>query len=423
MKDPAQAPPLLPETLQTTLRQLLDRSRLWCRIPDELQAAYQTHRHQNFRTMLRAVAAVVMALLLLVVIVGWCQFAPDPGSDDGRAWWRMIAITFTINALLIPACRLPAVSATHVPVVTLASGIMIGMQLLTSMVVKEPRFAQELTYLCMISDFAVMLAWRLPAVAGALACIGGLLLATMLARLQDIRPDWPLLFTFHGSAVIYLCMISLVLERADRISFLREMLIRQETLLRASLTRRLDEQHDQLEQLVLQDSLTGLANRRHFDLQLSREWGRLQREQQPLALLFIDVDHFKYYNDYYGHGAGDVCLAQVGAVLQGCAQRPADLAARYGGEEFVLVLPGTTEAGARLVAQRVLDRIDALGLPHERSLVCGHVTVSIGCAATVPGPDSSVAALLKTADDALYTAKHAGRHCLRGEGTALAKLA
>lgn len=423
MTESLQTPALLPEPLQNSIRQMLAQSRLWCRIPSPLRKDYLEQRRLAFRAMLRTVATVVLALLALIIIVGWGEFEPDLSSADGRSWWHMIAISGAIYALLIPACRLPAVNSSHVPVVTLASTLLVGVQLLTAMVVQQHRFAQALTYVCMISDFVVMLAWRLPAVAGALACLGGLLLATVLAHWQGTRPDWPLLLTYHGGAVIYLFMISLAVERADRINFLRGVLIRQDTRLRETLTQRLDSQHQQLEKLVLQDALTGLANRRHFDLQLSREWERLRREREPLAVLFIDVDHFKYYNDCYGHGAGDQCLAQVGATLQRCAQRPADLAARYGGEEFVMLLPGTNAQGARLVAERVVEQIDALAMPHARSPVSARLTVSVGCVATVPVDGHSTLELLKAADEALYAAKQSGRHCVREQGPSLAESA
>jgi diguanylate cyclase (GGDEF)-like protein len=137
---------------------------------------------------------------------------------------------------------------------------------------------------------------------------------------------------------------------------------------------------------------------------------RCQRAQQPLALLFIDVDYFKHYNDSYGHAAGDQCLSSIGRATKGSLLRPADLAARYGGEEFVILLPETTREGALEVAQRVLAHIDALDIPHKSSEVAPHVTVSIGIALQVPDRYSSAPLLLENADKALYTAKHAGRH-------------
>lgn len=145
---------------------------------------------------------------------------------------------------------------------------------------------------------------------------------------------------------------------------------------------------------------------------LEREWERLRREEQPLALLFIDVDHFKAYNDTYGHASGDECLTAIGRALANAARRPGDVAARYGGEEFVVLLPGTALDGAREVGERIIQDIDAFAIPHAASSVSGIVTASVGLAVLVPQAHFTTADLLAQADAALYAAKHAGRHRL-----------
>jgi diguanylate cyclase (GGDEF)-like protein len=171
------------------------------------------------------------------------------------------------------------------------------------------------------------------------------------------------------------------------------------------------------------DVLTGIANRRRLDEMLEREWLRSRRSLEPLALVLVDVDYFKLYNDRYGHPAGDACLQQVAQALTGACLRPGDLVARYGGEEFALVLPQTPLLGAELVARRILDAVEALGIPHESSTVAGHVTVSAGIACydetsrliragapnPVASPEDSVRRLLVAADAALYLAKGSGR--------------
>lgn len=165
---------------------------------------------------------------------------------------------------------------------------------------------------------------------------------------------------------------------------------------------------DLLENLVQIDGLTYIPNRRRFDQVFAQEWARMGRDQQPLALAMIDVDHFKAYNDHYGHGAGDDCLRQVAAALQRSLQRPADLAARYGGEEFVLLLPNTDGPGACTIAERARCAVAAADLPHAHSPTAGHVTVSIGIAA-MDVPDGDPQRLLAAADQALYQAKREGR--------------
>ncbi|RXZ31027.1 GGDEF domain-containing protein [Oxalobacteraceae bacterium CAVE-383] len=164
-----------------------------------------------------------------------------------------------------------------------------------------------------------------------------------------------------------------------------------------------------LEKLALQDGLTGLANRRHFDIVLKDELSRATRSASSLALIMIDVDCFKQYNDLYGHLAGDECLRQVGLALQGTEGRPGDLAARYGGEEFALLLPNTDVAGALRVAEEIRKTIRELEIRHERNLP-GVVTVSAGVNALMPvPPDAMPSHLIGAADEALYLAKSSGR--------------
>ncbi len=166
---------------------------------------------------------------------------------------------------------------------------------------------------------------------------------------------------------------------------------------------------DELRALTITDPLTGLHNRRHFDVVCATEWERARRDHRPLTVLFIDVDYFKSYNDYHGHRAGDDCLAVVGKAVGQSLQRPADVAARYGGDEFVVLLPDTDTDGALDVARRVLAAIGALDIPHGASPF-GRVTSSIGVAQLVPGPNHTFQELLERADRALYAAKQAGRN-------------
>ena len=163
-----------------------------------------------------------------------------------------------------------------------------------------------------------------------------------------------------------------------------------------------------------QDALTGVANRRRFDHALAQESARLARAGMPLALLMIDVDHFKTYNDRYGHPAGDECLRQVARLLQRQAKRPGDLVARYGGEEFAILLANTDAAGARILAEEVRTAIVALALPHDGN-PAGIVTVSIGLHA-VRSADGQAgqSSLVELADQALYEAKASGRNTVCG---------
>ena len=159
-----------------------------------------------------------------------------------------------------------------------------------------------------------------------------------------------------------------------------------------------------------QDGLTAIANRGKFDEQLEAQWRRCCRAAAPLALILLDVDYFKQFNDRYGHQAGDDCLKQLALLLRNVLRRDDDLAARYGGEEFVLLLPFTDVTGARTIAEAVRQQLRLLAIPHHHSLVAEQVTCSQGCACLIPQPDMASSELIEMADVALYRAKKNGRN-------------
>jgi two-component system chemotaxis family response regulator WspR len=167
---------------------------------------------------------------------------------------------------------------------------------------------------------------------------------------------------------------------------------------------------EELKRISTEDALTTIANRRRFDQVLSSELHAAIRRQSPLGLLMIDVDHFKGYNDAYGHSAGDLCLKFVGIQIKQTLRRSTDVAARYGGEEFAVILPDTDPAGTMAVAERIRQRIEALNIPNQRS---AHrlVTISVGGVAVVPERSSNPNEFTRAADEALYLSKANGRNC------------
>jgi diguanylate cyclase (GGDEF)-like protein len=175
-------------------------------------------------------------------------------------------------------------------------------------------------------------------------------------------------------------------------------------------TAELQSANNQLEILSITDGLTGLANRRRFESYWTEEWQRALRQATPLAVIMLDVDHFKAYNDHYGHPQGDQCLCRVGAVLQSSVRRAGELAARYGGEEFVVVLPGVTQQQAMETARGILIAMREAQLPHANSPVAGMLTLSLGVAVGIPQATDEREQLLKLADTALYAAKNNGRN-------------
>jgi diguanylate cyclase (GGDEF)-like protein/PAS domain S-box-containing protein len=183
---------------------------------------------------------------------------------------------------------------------------------------------------------------------------------------------------------------------------------------------RLEEANQRLEVLARQDALTGLANRRHFDEMLAAELRRAAREKTSLSLIMIDVDHFKRFNDIYGHPVGDSCLRSIALALKQCLNRPADFVARYGGEEFAVLVPNTTQSGTFELAERLREAAQGLRIPHEAS-PRKIVTISLGAASVTPSEGEYRAEdLVTAADTALYAAKKAGRDqtCLAGPGPA-----
>lgn len=169
----------------------------------------------------------------------------------------------------------------------------------------------------------------------------------------------------------------------------------------------LKRQSDTLRELTLTDALTGVANRRSFNDAIDNEWRRCARGRSTLSVIMIDIDHFKLYNDTYGHQAGDACLKQVAHAMLHCAGRTPDLVARYGGEEFVVLLPQVGAAGAETVAQRILESVAELDIPHT---IGRRVSVSLGVATVLPGEAGAPEQLLRAADRALYQAKEDGRN-------------
>ncbi len=199
--------------------------------------------------------------------------------------------------------------------------------------------------------------------------------------------------TFAGSvlgAMALMCALSAGrLERLERTNFL-------ETLL--------------LNDIAERDGLSGLYNRRMFDVLAQQLWQQARRDQQALQIVLVDIDHFKPFNDRYGHQAGDQCIRRVAGVIAGAAKRPLDFCARYGGEEFALVLYAPSGMEPEHLAEKIRREISALGIPHASSDVADVITVSIGSVIAEPGTSRSLEGLIQTADEALYHAKQTGRN-------------
>jgi len=212
----------------------------------------------------------------------------------------------------------------------------------------------------------------------------------------------PLFSVFWGVLILMGIYLGYELEKTSRIAFVKNRLLSLDA-------QRLTLLGEELHLLSTTDSLTGLANRRHFENCFDSEWRRAIRTQDSIALIMIDIDHFKKYNDRYGHQAGDDCLRQVCDALKDYAQRSGELIGRYGGEEFVVLLPRMTLVRAQVLAESMCRRIASLNIEHGESMD-NKVTISIGIAAMVPSMTDESANLLRIADRCLYRAKADGRN-------------
>ncbi|MDX1634934.1 MAG: diguanylate cyclase [Marinobacter sp.] len=180
---------------------------------------------------------------------------------------------------------------------------------------------------------------------------------------------------------------------------------------------KLKAQSDALKQLVQRDGLTGVFSRRYLEEQLEIEFRRHQRQGLSMGLALLDLDHFKAFNDGYGHLAGDNCLSRVAEAMQGCLRRPGEFVARYGGEEFAVVLPHLAPDEADKAGEWLCQCVRSLNIPHRFSPVADCVTVSLGLRVGVPSGEDAIEVWAKQADDALYAAKAAGRDGYRIHGS------
>lgn len=213
---------------------------------------------------------------------------------------------------------------------------------------------------------------------------------------------WPIV-SLVSSTALFTLSANYLMERDER---RRYLLTLRERLLIEDLTRA----HERLKELSRIDSLTGLHNRRHFQEYLEQIWARAQYDQHNMCILMVDVDHFKKYNDRYGHPAGDDCLKALAQVLKTHLRSPGDLIARYGGEEFIAVMPNTELHHAVMVAERIREALENLHIRHESSNASRVLTISIGVSCTRAGFDKITTGLVSGADAALYQAKREGRN-------------
>ncbi|PVY76322.1 diguanylate cyclase (GGDEF)-like protein [Tamilnaduibacter salinus] len=397
-------PELLTERVIRDVESVIARGGLFQRVPEILRASFQAYRHRDLNRYIKLGSPFLMAMILGIIALTTLLQWQALQSRDFTLWLggcAMVAGSVLVGILaVIPTRTQHYYSAiVSVPAVLVIAKLAVMPGLLTI-----PELAVLESYFCSLAIIVVVLALKLSLRNATLIIVTSLTAVVLIHWwVSLVSIDWPR-FTYYCVFVALVCLfIAWQNEEREKRAFFQSVMIAYNAALNDELTQRLEVQANQ-------DPLTGLANRRALDRELAVEWERARREGGTVALLYIDVDYFKSYNDRYGHSAGDECLVSLARGIEGSVHRPADTVSRWGGEEFAVLMPGVDHAGARVVADRVLTSIDALAIPHDASSVSRHVTLSIGVACLTPGRVDGVDRLIAAADTALYKAKSAGRH-------------
>ncbi|WP_224959788.1 GGDEF domain-containing protein [Geomonas subterranea] len=370
------------------------------RFPEPLESAFDEYYRDK---TLKHVRVALLTGLILYAVFGLVDGLLLP-ADRAHMWFIRYAVVCPTVIAGLAFTYLPHLRRFMQPVLSLV--MLVGSLGIVSMVYYDPTPTKNYYYsglLLLIMGAFTFVSLRLRyAVYWALATT----LAYEAVAIYINHTDFTILTqnTFSIVATIIIGAFSnSLMENYLRRDFLNTNLLEHEN-------RQLQKATLELRRLSISDPLTGLGNRRHFEVMLDQEWQRALRSESPIALIFLDIDVFKNFNDNYGHQAGDNCLKLVAQELGRFARRPGDTAARYGGEEFVLLLSGVGLADAATIAKGCRKAVEALQLPHSHSPVAGVVTVSAGVAAMIPDLDADRQLLVEAADKALYRAKLKGRN-------------
>ena len=371
--------------------------------PAALERAFVQANEQRRRQLIIEQGFAAM-LLFGGIILADCLLTPDTIRLAAVLRFGVFAPTVLIGLWLIDRLRAPRLSEWLIALAGMFAVILTAGILLHS----HSRWAlSRVVELNMIVVFTCTLARFWPAVV--------LAVVTMLTHLLLVSalPDFSHVLVANTTVLIASILTftlygNYTLERDERLSYLL-------TLREQLLQDALQASHEQIARLATTDALTDVANRRHAQSFLERTWSHAIDKRQAVAMVMVDIDHFKAYNDRYGHQAGDRCLQSVARALSSCSRRAGDLVARLGGEEFALIMADVDAASAQAVAQRIQHFVQSLALPHLGAPQAKVVTVSVGVCAMRPRQAEEASVLMARADEALYAAKHGGRNrvCVR----------
>ena len=386
---------------------LIDKSLSWMRFPARLE---QQFLRDGAERRLRYV--LISGVLSLFVFNGFLLadylMAPD-------VFWLAVQVrlgVFTPGAVLLLAVgwwardwALRVISPTLLECIVMLSGVCAAASLAFILSASHSPTSQYYHVGLMVVVMYGNVVQRLRfwyAVAFSLAVYGMHIGGVLMLPAFNPRLILPMV-GLVGATVVFTLMANYALERDGRRHYLL-------SLRRKHVLHDLGDVQRRLEKLARMDALTGLYNRRHFHDYLAQVWQRARHGGQEVALIMVDVDHFKKYNDRYGHPAGDQCLSRVAQAMLDSLRRPGDLVARLGGEEFIAVLPDTDAATALKAAERIREAVVALGIVHEDSDTAPMVTVSLGVCSARGKPELADTDLIAMVDAALYQAKRAGRN-------------
>ncbi|GAB3545095.1 GGDEF domain-containing protein [Noviherbaspirillum agri] len=379
-----------------------DRS-FWMRrkkFPPRMEAAFQAEM-DRWREQRAVKNGLIAVLLYSAFAISDFFMVPDIYQ---QAWTirfllvipLMLLCTFTVYKIGQPAWREAVLAATSV-----LAGISLAWIAGLSTHPNAPHYQTGITLIILFGNIVLSLRFRSALLSSVLmAAVYAFMLLRVPAVLPEVRFNY---WLFSFSAVVISLVANYRMDQDQRRAYIARA---REQTRNAELSHAVE----LLAKLSAEDALTHIANRREFDRRLDVEWSRARRDRHPLALIMIDVDQFKNFNDHYGHPAGDACLQQIAAALRSIVKRPADLVARFGGEEFVALLPATSLEDATEVAEYMRQAVIDLQIPHATSRVAPGITASFGVAVIHPFMHEESAELVAAADAALYDAKEHGRN-------------
>jgi len=386
---------------EQALLDILERRGRFLRFPTEIERAFQQDYAARFHRHMFVATLLIVSIFFLTSIFDLAY---------AEAWRIPTSIRFAIIGpilmLLLVMTWVPAFKSVG-QFILLTVAILIGTAWLSiAYVLPEPmkEMYYQLIFLVQIYAFTLSRLQFRPALLVAIVLWVFLTLTLFFDPTLGSYSRTSHHFLFICASILTL-LANYHIENFSRRDYLQRRLLALEK-------QNLEEVNLHLHHLAHQDVVSGISNRRGFNVLIDREWRRAQRFNYPIAMIIADIDYFKEFNDSYGHQKGDECLRSVGKILAAQTKRPGDLAARYGGDEFILVLMGTNLEEVHVIAETIEKEIKKLAIPHEASTAADIVTLTMGVASLVPARDDAPIHLINQADKALYQGKIKGRACV-----------